>query len=237
VENAFFQRKSGNRLFMALITPNSTILAHWTGALQCRLRRSPLEAFLRSRRLEFATDGITRDADNLATASTYLVGAALSLYGQYGERLNPAQQLITARAICSASDGLARLIGEPSCWRVAALVGAGRLLSSQMGISAAAQLAASAVHDYSLALTGPGKNFGCDIGQSAAEAVQTNHKTKVASVVAKCLRYLCASSHALPHRSDQDASDNKLRSSIADTNSRWNEVEVPRGTPIFKLPR
>jgi hypothetical protein len=195
---------------MALVIPNPAISAHWSGALETRLRRRPLEAFLRSRQLGYATEGISRDTDNVARASTYLIGAALSLYAeQYDERLIAAQQLIAAQAICSASDGVARLIGEPSCWRVAALVGAGRLLSSQMGVNAAAHLAASAVHHYSMALTGPGQHFVFDIRQSVAEAVQTNQEAKIASVVAECFRILCVSRQAFPHLGEQETSRNQ----------------------------
>ncbi len=155
---------------------------------------------MRARKLMFATEGTTQDSDNLATTSTYLVGAALSIYaGQDENRLSPGQQILAAQAICCASDGLARLIGEPLCWRVAALVGIGRLLSPTIGVGAAAQLAAAAVHDYSLALTGPAQKTPlCDVKKRIVDAVQTNDEGMLTGVVTLCLRYFRSAIHVLP---------------------------------------
>jgi hypothetical protein len=200
---------------MALLIPNSKISARWNGALQARRQRTALEAFLRSRELAFVSAGTGRDADNIATASAYFIGFGLSNYaGQYSDRLISVQPFLAAQVICSVSDGLARLIKEPACWRVAALVTTGRLLTSRMGIKAAAQLAASAAYEYSVGLTGPVRHSPlCDIRQNAANAVRTNDEMNVASAVKTILRYLSGLSRALPLRSADLTESTDLRAS------------------------
>src|SRR5579872_2629783 len=66
--------------FMGLVFPSEAVARRWNGALQARLRRAPLEAFLRARSLSPAPRGVAQDSDDVARATVLIVEAGLSFY-------------------------------------------------------------------------------------------------------------------------------------------------------------
>src|ERR1700691_2385691 len=135
---------------MALIMPSEAVARRWNGALQARLRRAPLEEFLRVRDLKIAPAGAARDTDNLVRATVFMVDTGVRIYFFAQENaLNERQQAQVAQAACMVSHGLAALIGEPGAWRIAALVSAAQLLNPWIGLNAAAYAAAAAARPIS----------------------------------------------------------------------------------------
>ena len=114
---------------MGLIYPNHSKTGHWDGALQGRLRRAPLEEFLRTHSLKIA-NGAARDCDNLARATVYLIQGGLEIYFCHREEgLAESQHGIIGRLACLTTRAVAGLIGEPASWRIAALLSTAQLLS------------------------------------------------------------------------------------------------------------
>jgi hypothetical protein len=97
---------------VAIVFPNESIARRWDGALQARIRRAPLEGFLRTQAIAAAAPGIAQDSDNLIRATVFIVEHAM-----------------LGRLACLTSRSLAALIVEPARWRTAALVSTARLLS------------------------------------------------------------------------------------------------------------
>jgi hypothetical protein len=129
---------------MAIVFPSEAIARRWDGALQARLRRAPLEAFLRARSLAPAAAGVAQDSDDLARATVSMVEAGLSLYiGDRVEGLAIRQRAVVGQVACLVSRALAELISQPAAWRIAALVSTARLLSPWVGLNAAAMASAS----------------------------------------------------------------------------------------------
>ncbi len=161
---------------MALIIPNAKISSRWSGALELRLRHSPLEAFLRSRGLKWAVSGQVRITDNLACATIYLVGKALDASpGGRAALLQPGRHPAVGQVACAASSSLALLIQEPASWRTAALVATTRLLEKGIGLSAAARLAAAAARDYHAMVGNGSQEAGVlQIGHAVRHAVDAN---------------------------------------------------------------
>jgi hypothetical protein len=125
------------------------VASRWNGALEARLRHSPLEAFLRSRRQRWSVAGEARVSDNLATAAIYFVDAAAEFRARGGRPArDAAHRAAIGEATCIVSHALAALILEPASWRIAALVGIARLLAPQVGLDSAAHVAASSARDY-----------------------------------------------------------------------------------------
>jgi hypothetical protein len=141
-------------VLVKIIIPRSDIAARWNGALESRLRRAPLERFLRSRSLPFVAAGAAQGTDNLATATVAMVSTGLQLYGVdrtrgLVERQLVAQQLeLVAQIACIISDRLAALIEEPHSWRIASLVSGAQLLKTHVGLTEAARLSAAAARIY-----------------------------------------------------------------------------------------
>lgn len=65
---------------MGVVFPSEAVARRWDGALQARLRRAPLETFLRARGTIVAPPGIAQNSDNLARAAVLMVEAGLTLY-------------------------------------------------------------------------------------------------------------------------------------------------------------
>jgi hypothetical protein len=125
---------------MGIVFPSEKISARWNGALQCRLRRAPLEEFLSARQLKLARPGPAQVSDNLCRAAVWLVEAMTA------ETLGEEPDV--AALACAVSHGLAAPIDEVCHWRVAALVSGCRLLTPRYGEKLAARHAAAAVRKY-----------------------------------------------------------------------------------------
>jgi hypothetical protein len=134
---------------MGIVYPNKTVARRWDGALQARLRRAPLEAFLKARSLVPALPGVAQDSDNLVRATLLIVETGLSLYlADREEGLAFHQRPVLAHVTCLVSLALAQQISQPDSWRIAALVSAAQLLSPWMGLNAAAMASASAARQF-----------------------------------------------------------------------------------------
>ena len=48
---------------MGIVFPSEAVARRWDGALEARLRRAPLEAFLRARAIVAAPAGVAQDSD------------------------------------------------------------------------------------------------------------------------------------------------------------------------------
>jgi hypothetical protein len=157
---------------MAIVFPSESVARRWDGALQARLRRAPLEAFLQSRSLALAPAGLAQDSDDLARATVLVVESGLLLYfADRAEGLSFAQRAIVGHVTCLVSRGLAELISQPNAWRVVALVSTARLLSPWIGLNAAAMTAASAARQFRQSFTGSLSILDQRVIESAGAAV------------------------------------------------------------------
>jgi hypothetical protein len=170
---------------MALVIPSPAITRHWSGALPARLRRAPLERFLRSRGLEVACTGVAKDSDNVARATVSLARAALALHFQSTEEpLGSHQQTAVGLAACSISRALAALIQEPASWRIAALLSGAHLLQPWLGLNAAAIASASTARVFTATLLDSMRGADPEIGDAALHAVSRNDPASFAVATA-----------------------------------------------------
>jgi hypothetical protein len=176
---------------VAIVFPNEAIARRWNGALQARLRRAPLEEFLRARSLTPAAVGIAQDTDDLIRASVHLVEDGLELYFKdRRDELSRSQYPFIGYLACGVSHSLSTLILQPSAWRIAALVSSARLLSPWIGLNGAALHAAKIVREYETTHLHLASRFdayvrGCVIeptSVTSAEAVQ-----RFSAVIARSL--------------------------------------------------
>ena len=160
---------------VTVIIPSAKIASRWNGALQARLRFSPLERFLRSRGQKWSASGNTRITDNLACATIHLIGESLRAGdAQTPTTLCVSQYSTVGEVACAVSSSLAALILEPAYWRSAALVATARLLEKQIGLSAAAHAAAAAARAYGGDADSSQNAAALHIGQAARSAVESN---------------------------------------------------------------
>ena len=167
---------------MALIMPSENVARRWNGALQARLRRAPLEEFLRVRDLKVAPAGAARDTDNLVRATVFMVDAGVRIHAHAHEDALDERQELVAQAACVVSHSLAALIGEQAAWRLAALVSAAQLLNPWIGLNAAAYAAAAAAQRFSEDLLDPTRAPRTLISEKAAIAVERNDDAQVGEV-------------------------------------------------------
>lgn len=172
-----------------ILIPPATIAVRWNGALESRLRRAPLERFLRARSLPFVTAGAAQLTDNLATATVAIVSTGLQLYGVDPKRGFAEPQLeIVAQIACVVSDRLSILIQEPHAWRIAALVSGAQLLKTRVGLSEAARLSAEAARTYEARAVQNGS--WSELWRHCARALDENdvsHYRAACNVIAQCL--------------------------------------------------
>jgi hypothetical protein len=155
--------------------PSEAVARRWNGALQARLRRAPLEEFLRVRGLKIAPAGAARDTDNVVRATVFLVDAGVTMHFQAQENaLDEQQQTLVAQAACMVSHSLVALIGEPAAWRLPALVSAAQLLNPWIGLNAAAYASAAAAQRFSEELLDPMRAPRTLLSEKAALAVLSN---------------------------------------------------------------
>ena len=134
---------------MGIVYPSKAVARRWDGALQARLRRAPLETFLRARSVVPAPAGPSQDTDNLVRATVLIVEAAIGPYLAVGaDGLALPEQSAVGFATCLVSLALAQQFSEAENWRVVALVSAAKLLSPWVGLNAAAMVAAAAARQF-----------------------------------------------------------------------------------------
>jgi hypothetical protein len=167
---------------MGLIYPNHSKTGHWDGALQGRLRRAPLEEFLRTHSLKIA-NGAARDCDNLARATVHLIQGGLEIYFCHREEgLAESQHGIIARLACLTTRAVAGLIEEPASWRIAALLSTAQLLSPWIGLHASAYASACFVHQFTIRLQDAAALEDNEITAAVSAALQRNDRASILAV-------------------------------------------------------
>jgi hypothetical protein len=135
--------------FMGIVYPSKAVARRWDGALQARLRRAPLESFLRARSVVPAPAGPSQDTDNLVRAAVLIVEAGLDRYrAGRDDGLAIPEQSAVGLAACLVSLALAQQFSQADSWRVVALVSSAKLLSRWVGLNAAAMVAAAAARQF-----------------------------------------------------------------------------------------
>lgn len=190
---------------MNVIIPPESVAARWNGALQVRLRRSPLELFLRTRGLRFSANGIAHLTDNIATASGTILSAGIDEFAKKRAYLlaDAAYHQRLAQIACAVSEAIAGVIHEHAAWRTAALVSAAQMLRPFIGLQAAAHVAAAAARSH--ATTKPCTHLK-ETAREAACAVRTNDPVDLQAAsraIVRCLETragkLSCDSPALPY--------------------------------------
>jgi hypothetical protein len=182
-EECIFNR--GRNLTMGIVYPSKAVSVRWEGALQARLRRAPLEKFLKARGLTPATAGISQDSDNLVRASVLILEAGLELQlAQSEQRFAPPQQASLARAACLVSLALAEQFSKPETWRTVALISAAQSLSPLIGLNAAALLAAAAARRFKNEVSAGLSPMDWRLMKFASEAVQDGDDAVMARAAA-----------------------------------------------------
>ena len=176
---------------MALVFPSEATARKWTGALEARLRRAPLENFLLSGSLEVAKAGAAQASDNLTRATVFIVEAGLKAYLKDKDYGLAAEQLaIVGHSACIVCRAAAAAIQEPAKWRVPALVSTAMLLSPWIGLNAAAVGSAASVQDFTNRLKNVSMTEDNPLSERVAVAVIRNDYTQItiiAEMIAKRL--------------------------------------------------
>ena len=173
---------------MTLLVPKQAISRRWDGALQARLRRAPVEVFLRSRDIKVSVASPSLLTDNLVRATIYIAERSSHVTAV---PLGAFQQVLVSEMACSICEELASLICEPDCGRIAALVSAAQLLSPGIGLKPAAFRAAAAARDFWKKRQGRSVSPVIqNIGVRASIAVQTNRTDELlltVRIIDECL--------------------------------------------------
>ena len=170
---------------MGIVFPSEAIARRWDGALQVRLRRAPVEAFLRARSLVPARAGIAQDSDNLVRATVLIVEAGLSLFfADRVEGLALGQRAVAGHVACLVGRALAEQISQPEAWRIVALVSTARLLSPWIGLNAAAIASALCVRQFQKEFMKAAPSLDVRICESACSAVNRDGVEAMAEVSA-----------------------------------------------------
>jgi hypothetical protein len=157
---------------MGIVYPSKAVARRWNGALQARLRRAPLEAFLRARSVAPAPPGVSQDSDNLVRATVLIVGTGMSLYcADREEGVSFQQRPVVAHVACLVSLALAQQIAQPDAWRTVALVSTAQLLSPSIGLNAAAMASATAARQFHKVIAQGISPLDWRIMKSASDAV------------------------------------------------------------------
>jgi hypothetical protein len=181
---------------MGILFPDAAVARRWNGALQARLRRAPLEKFLRARAIAPAPVGVSQDSDNLVRATVLIVEGGLTLYcDKRTEGLALPQRELVGHMACLVSRSLAELISNPLVWRVVALVSTARLLSPWIGLNAAAMSSAASARQFQQQLPDGVSATDVQVSQGAAAAIgQCSAKAmaQVSAVIALRLNRVAA---------------------------------------------
>jgi hypothetical protein len=160
---------------MAIVYPSKAVARRWDGALQARLRRAPLEGFLRTRGIIPAPRGVSQDSDDLARATVLIIQTGVALYFvDREEALALPQRAVVGHLACLVSRALAEQIAQADIWRIVALVSAARLLTPWIGLNAAAMASAAAAREFQKEVMNGISPLDWRIMQSACDAVSGN---------------------------------------------------------------
>ena len=172
---------------MAIVFPSEAVARRWDGALQARLRRAPLEGFLKARGIVPAPAGVAQDSDNLVRATVLIVEAGLKVYlSGRSEGLVAPQLAIVGQVTCLVSRALAELISQPAVWRIVALVSTARLLTPWIGLNAAAIMSASSTRHFQEGLVNEAI-IDAQVGRTASATILrdgTDAMAEVSAVIA-----------------------------------------------------
>lgn len=158
-----------SELARSVLVPSTKIAARWSGALQRRLNRMPLETLLRAHRQPCIADADTALDENLTVATEFLLKPSLTHIHDWQMLCSPSYFAAFGRVVGTVSFCLAALIIEPHAWRVAALRATARMLSPVFGPDAAPVIAADAVGSFKTTLdSGP---LESSLGQHVACAL------------------------------------------------------------------
>jgi hypothetical protein len=176
---------------VALVFPGEPTARKWTGALEARLRRGPLEQFLLSSSLKVAKAGAAQASDNMTRATVFIVQAGLQAYFKERDHgLSSAQLAAVGHCACLVSRAASAAIREPATWRVPALVSTALLLSPWIGLNAAASGSAGSVRDFADRLKTFSKIDDNPLSERVAVAVIRNDYTQmtdIAEMISQCL--------------------------------------------------
>jgi hypothetical protein len=179
--------------FMGIAFPSESVARRWNGALQARLRRAPLEKFLRARSMVLAPPGVAQDSDNLVRATVLIVEGGLTLYFEdRTEGLAIAQRAIVGHVACLINRALSELILQPGAWRIAALLSTARLLSPWIGLNAAALASASSARRFQQEWLKGVSSIDACVSRSAVAAVTEDSPVAMAEVSASIATRLSA---------------------------------------------
>jgi hypothetical protein len=160
---------------MGIVYPPRAVASRWDGALQARLRRAPLETFLRARGIVPAARGVSQDSDDLVRATVWIVETGVSLYvADREEALALRQRAGVGHVACLVSRALAEKIEHPDVWRIVALVSTAQLLTPWIGLNAAAVASAAAARQFQKEVMKGISPLDWRIMQSACDAVSGN---------------------------------------------------------------
>jgi hypothetical protein len=165
---------------MGIVYPKEAIARRWEGALQARLRRAPLEAFLRTQSSVPAPTRGPQDTDNLVRATVIIVQAGLDLYLTREQGLAFSHRPVVGHVACLVSVALAQQIFEPDLWRNAAQISTARLLGASIGLDAASMMAAAVARRFHKEIAIGVSPLDWRISKSAAEAVSSNKASALA---------------------------------------------------------
>jgi hypothetical protein len=182
---------------MGILFPNEAVVRRWDGALQARLCRAPLEAFLRARALAPAPAGISQDTDNLVRATEWIVTAGFTVYFRDPqEELAFSQRAVVGHVACLVSLALAEQIARPDAWRIVALVSTAQLLRPWIGLNAASMASASAVRQFQEEGMQAVSALDTQIMKSTRDALNPNCVQAIASISANIAARLAMTSPA-----------------------------------------
>ena len=155
---------------MGIIKPNAAIEKRWRGSFDASIHQAPLEIFLRVRALDVAVTGPDRHSDNVARATLYFLKPGVAQTKDHITRTRPHPNI--GKYACLVSNTLANVIGQPACWRVAALRSIAQLLVPQFGVNAAACTAATMYRPFS--------EFSLDLFTADDQSLKQNVENAIA---------------------------------------------------------
>jgi hypothetical protein len=173
------------------------MVSHWHGALERRVRLTPLELFLRSRSLPVITQGASQITDNLTAATVAIVESALHSYCRNNSECLQAPQLEALALIaCCISDALSAVIRESQAWRIAALVSSAQVLRGQIDLGSAARLSAQVARGY--AAEARNRPALVQIRTRAAVAFESNDGAGISAAVQACASLIAGAAQRHP---------------------------------------
>jgi hypothetical protein len=167
---------------MGIVYPSKAVARRWNGALQARLRRAPLEAFLRARSVAPSASGVSQGSDDLVRATILIVEAGIAFNcADREEGVSFQQRPLVGHVSCLVSLALAQQFSQPDAWRTVALVSTAQLLSPSIGLNAAAIASATAARQFQEVIAQGISPLDWRIMKSASDAVCGSGAMRMAS--------------------------------------------------------